>query len=338
MLPEAQTTSVESLAVKGAGRFCPLDYTVLPNSFRAGPEPTNYDLVYVVGGLYGNTCALEVILNAFANEPFNNKKLVFNGDFHWFDIDTYQFTEIEAGTSTGLRLRGNVETEISRLDVDADDIGCGCAYPPEVPDIDVAYSNQIIRTLKSTYNKVASIPPLSSLSPLGSLPMTARLDVGRFGIAITHGDDQSLAGWRFAHDRISATFKNGLRDSMTQDGIDIFASSHTCLPVLFRNGGHVVVNNGAAGISNFVASTSGLITRICVDRDSAALPIAYETSLNREGDTAHVQALTVQFDSEAWQKKFLSQWPVGTAANASYWRRISGGTTYSIETAMQNEH
>jgi hypothetical protein len=332
MLLEGDLVKAGNSAMNEAGRFCPLDYTISSNSFKASSDVPNYDLVYIVGGLYGNTCALEVILAAFAKEPFERKQLVFNGDFHWFDISVDQFREIEHGTSSGLRLRGNVETEISRPVSGDDDVGCGCAYPPEVSDVDVSYSNQIIQSLRTTYNKVA--PEMG----LGFLPMTSRLNVGSFGVAITHGDDQSLAGWGFAHDRIAATFQNGLREKMSEEGIDIFASSHTCLPVLFQNDRHIVVNNGAAGLANFAASTSGLITRICSNDSLPALPAAYQTSLEHRGEVANVQALTVEFDATVWQQKFLAQWPIGTAAHSSYWQRLSRGTNYSMEMALQHEH
>jgi hypothetical protein len=53
------------------------------------------------------------------------KRLVFNGDFHWFDADPEVFARVQATVLAHEALRGNVETELARLgDIDA---GCVCA-------------------------------------------------------------------------------------------------------------------------------------------------------------------------------------------------------------------
>jgi hypothetical protein len=47
-------------AVKGAGRICPVDYRYHPSTFARGAEFCA-DTAYVVGGLYGNRPALDII-------------------------------------------------------------------------------------------------------------------------------------------------------------------------------------------------------------------------------------------------------------------------------------
>ena len=67
------------------GRSCPLAYRYSAAVFDRTPD-LQADTLYVVGGLYGNLNALERIEALFAAET-GNKRMVFNGDFHWFDTD-----------------------------------------------------------------------------------------------------------------------------------------------------------------------------------------------------------------------------------------------------------
>jgi hypothetical protein len=62
------------------GRSCPLHYRYAPAAFARAPE-ARCDVLYVVGGLYGNEPALDAVLALFERER-GNKRLVFNGDFH----------------------------------------------------------------------------------------------------------------------------------------------------------------------------------------------------------------------------------------------------------------
>jgi predicted phosphodiesterase len=301
--------------------------------------------LYVVGGLYGNTEALQLICTAFEAEPSANKALVFNGDFHWFDVAEAEFARIEAMTSKYTRLRGNVETELTRTILSAeDDVGCGCAYPDEVDDGDVAFSNAIIQQLRKTYLRWLAN---SKLTPeLPGLPMAARFDVGGLGVAVTHGDIDSLAGWTLAHNRIRSTLDDGLSEKLSNFDVNIVACSHTCLPALCSQNNQIVVNNGAAGLANFMNQTSGLVTRIAVSDhatsnrpvSSTALPVVYESRVIGQSSVVHVQALNVPFSDERWHKKFLSQWPIGSAAYESYWKRIRLGTSYTLKQARQYEH
>jgi predicted phosphodiesterase len=320
-----------------AGRFCPADYRLDHHVFSKSAQTEEFDLVYVVGGLYGNTEALKQICDAFEAEIIENKCLIFNGDFHWFDISDAEFIEIEMRTSSYRRLRGNVETEIARLLKPGEqDIGCGCAYPEEVSNKEVDYSNAIIGELRATYQRVKSA--LATDTNLAVLPMAARMQVGGVGLAVTHGDIDSLAGWSLAHNRIETTLKSGLAQMLDQQELDIVASSHTCLPAMNRTHNKLVVNNGAAGLANFNADTAGLITRIAVgENTSSTLPVCYETNLHAKGRCVKVQALRVPFPDQVWQQKFLAQWPLGSAAHESYWKRIQLGTSYTIKQAMQYE-
>ncbi|NWG73175.1 MAG: hypothetical protein HXY24_00955, partial [Rubrivivax sp.] len=125
------------------GRTCPPSYGYSPRVF-ARPAEITADVLYVVGGLYGNAFALAAIEHLAAQEAVM-PSLVFNGDFHWFDADAQHFGEIQRRVLAHIALRGNVETEIAS---DDDAAGCGCAYPESVPDDDVARSNAILTRLR----------------------------------------------------------------------------------------------------------------------------------------------------------------------------------------------
>jgi len=77
------------------GRSFPLHYRYRPEDF-AVPAPAHQqalEVLYVVGGLYGNDLALARVLELFEAER-GRKRLVFNGDFHWFDADQATFARV----------------------------------------------------------------------------------------------------------------------------------------------------------------------------------------------------------------------------------------------------
>src|SRR6266705_1689226 len=67
------------------GRSCPRSYFYGPQAL-AGEACLRVDSLWVAGGLYGNPFALDALLEAYDREG-GVKALVFNGDFHWVDID-----------------------------------------------------------------------------------------------------------------------------------------------------------------------------------------------------------------------------------------------------------
>jgi len=111
--------------------------------------------------------------------------------------------------------------------------------------------------------------------------------------------------------------------------VSVFASSHTCLPVLQAfEGARAIVNNGAAGMPNFAGTTYGLATRIALAPHPDAL---YRHRIGH----AIVEAIPIRYDAKAWQAAFLAQWPEGSDAHASYWRRIVNGPGYGIDAALR---
>lgn len=306
-----------------AGRSCPPHYGYSPRVFARAAEFSE-DTLYVIGGLYGNAFALDAIERLQRHEPVR-PRLVFNGDFHWFDADPQLFAEIEARVIAGanVALRGNVETEIASADAAA---GCGCAYPESVPDDDVERSNAILARLRSVARGLG-------VGRTHDLPMHAVAQVGALRIAIVHGDAWALAGWRFAHDVLhDARNEARLATAFEQAAVDGFACSHTCAPALKLFGPRFVINNGAAGMANFEATTGGVLTRISTHALPGALAAARLYGI-AVGDV-RIDALRIDFDFDAWLQRFDALWDAQSPAAVSYRHRIVHGPRFTVAHAL----
>jgi len=316
------------------GRSCPLHYRYRPEVFAtpASPVLSRLDVLYVVGGLYGNELALERIAELFDREQ-GRKRLVFNGDFHWFDSDPAVFERVQRRVLEHTALRGNVETELASGVADADaDPGCGCAYPAWVSDDVVERSNRILRRLRE-----ATTP--AQRAALSALPMWLRAEVGGLELGIVHGDAESLAGWGFAQEHLrDAAHRAEVRRWFERARVDAFACAHTCLPVfqgLGASGGRLrrwIFNNGAAGMPNFAADGAGLLTRLAVRPFAGA-----ERRLGVRVGDVHADAIAIEFDAAAWHDRFVRSWPAGSDAHDSYFQRIAHGPTYAPGEALRTE-
>ena len=321
------------MTVDSPGRSCPLHYRYRPSDF-AVPARASCEVLYVVGGLYGNVQALHRVFHLFEREC-GDKRLVFNGDFHWFDVVADTFAQIQRGVLGFDATRGNVETELAApASNDGDDAGCGCAYPEWVGDAVVERSNRILARLRDT----ARVLP-GACRELAMLPMWRRIDVGGRRVAVVHGDAQSLSGWGFAQETLhDPALQAVIASWFEQAKVDLFASSHTCLPVFHdfavrgRALAPLVLNNGAAGMPNLAGAREGLLTRIATrpfDGPQRRFGL-------RRGDL-HLDAIAIDYDDAAWRRSFLTQWPAGSDAHTSYWPRISEGTDHTIDDALRVE-
>ena len=305
------------------GRTCPVSYRYSPSVFRRDPEVIA-ETVYVIGGLYGNVEALDAVHALAAREP-GPVVLVFNGDFHWFDASPADFSRVTREVLEHRAVRGNVETEVAVEDYGA---GCGCAYPLDVSDVDVSRSNEILERLR---NAARGFPELRER--LGRLPMHLVARVGEARVGIVHGDAASLAGWGFAQERLDdPAHRRWIESAFRAGHVDIFASTHTCLPAFrrfaFEGLRGVVANNGAAGMPNFAGRRTGLITRI------GCAPFAGpEKIYGIETRGVHVEALEIAYDHARWLARFLASWPEGSPAHASYYRRIVDGPRFTLAQA-----
>lgn len=307
-------------AASRPGRSCPLVYRYGVTALAA-PASLQTDTLWVVGGLYGNTAALERVLADFDAEP-GDKRLVFNGDFHWFDVAQEEFRRIEEGVLAHRTMRGNVESELARPQAQA---GCGCAYPDWVDNGTVDRSNRILERLRHTARTVPG-----ACARLAALPMFIVAEVGGERVALVHGDADSLAGWGFSQETLATP--EGLQAAaraFDAASVRLFASSHSCLPVLQGfDGERAVVNNGAAGLPNFTGTRYGVATRISVAPSAAAL---YRMRLG----ALHVEAVAIAYDAARWTRRFLQQWPPGSDAYSSYYARIVSGPGYRIGQALR---
>ncbi len=303
------------------GRTCPVAYHYGARAL-ANTTPLEADCLYIIGGLYGNLFALDAI-EALASGEKTRPRLIFNGDFHWFDAEPEWYGEIARRVAGHTAIRGNVETELAAPSAKA---GCGCAYPEFVDSEVVTRSNRILSHLKKAAQQSAA-PPES----LAHLPMFLTARVGGQRVGIVHGDAVSLAGWGFAAETVHVGAQRTLIQNWFELAeVSVFASTHTCLPVLEqfdlsakRQGW--LVNNGSSGMPNFSATQFGLITRI------ATAPPRVGTALYgcRIADT-YIDALPIHFDQQAWTDRFLSVWPPGSDAHSSYYDRIVRGPDFPL--------
>jgi hypothetical protein len=306
------------------GRICPLRYRYGANAIgRTELRPAQ--TLYVVGGLYGNIPALDT-LKAMVRAEAGPSTLCFNGDFNWFNVADRDFVEINDRVLAHDAILGNVEAEFDTPD---DDAGCGCAYPESVDLGIVARSNQIHRQLKATASRHRAL-----LDRIAPLPMFARYQVADCRIGVVHGDADSLAGWRFDVRALGDVHTlPWLQSAFADAGVDLFASTHTCLPALrrfeFGTGQEGwVLNNGAAGMPNFAGDLSGLCTRIATT--PSPHPVLHEVRVAG----AHVALLPVPFDAGRWRTEFLAQWPPGSPAWHSYFERIARGPAFTASQAL----
>lgn len=294
-----------------AGRDCPLDYRLTQDAFRGEPL-FDCDVLYVVGGLYGNRQALAALQRRLAAEP--KARVVFNGDAHWFDRDPEIFQQIEQGLGAHLALRGNVETELGRATDSG--AGCGCAYPMEVDEVVVERSNAIQAELNNT---VQGLPGMAER--LAARPSTALVSVAGQRVAISHGDEQSLAGWNCSREALSEPARQQQLDAwFAAQQVQVLATSHSCAAVALNLENGALINNGAAGMPNFAGGRYGLLSRIATTPHPAAL-------YRCQRDGLFIEALPLNYDHDAFLTDFDRQWPAHSPAAQSYRSRILGAVT-----------
>jgi len=305
------------------GRSCPLAYRYDPASLCAEPESVAGDVVYVVGGLYGNPYALDEIERmALAEERQGHRvALVFNGDFNWFNASDSLFRAINNRVLDHTACLGNVDYELANP---TDGAGCGCAYPDFVDEGVVERSNAMMERLQAMAGEHPDIQ-----TRLSSLPRYRCLLFGGLKVLVIHGDPESLAGWGLAHESFVAGNEAKLAEWFRASGADVIVSTHTCLPVLWSgmvSERHcVVANNGSAGMGNLLRDPRGLITRI-----GLASPVD-EPVVGLERQGLSVSLLPVAYDVDSWLAQFDRLWPAGSAAAVSYRDRIVGGTSITAD-------
>jgi hypothetical protein len=305
------------------GRSCPLAYRYDPATLAENPTRVSEDVLYVIGGLYGNPYALDEIEEmALAEERQGHRvKLVFNGDFNWFNASDVLFRDINNRVLDHTVNLGNVDYELANPSPGA---GCGCAYPAFVDQGVVERSNRMMERLQATAGEHPDI-----LKRLSLLPRYRCLIFGGLKVLVLHGDPESLAGWGLAYESFAAGNEARLADWFRASGVDLIVSTHTCLPVLWKGTvdgrSCAVANNGAAGMGNLVSDPRGLITRI-----GFTSPVA-EPVAGIESHGLNVTLLPVAYPLQAWLQAFDQLWSPGSAAAISYRDRLVSGTSLMPE-------
>lgn len=305
---------------KDAGRACPADYRIAPDAFAGEPE-LECDVLYVVGGLYGNPFAAEAVDALVESEGDADVKVVLNGDIHWFDKTADNFADIERRIAKHIPLVGNVEAELRRQEDVG--VGCGCAYPDCTSDDSVARSNRIHKMLSFA---LESNPQLKAM--LEGRPSTLLASVAGRRVAVTHGDEKLLGGWDNSRESLQDILRQDEVDTfMAENDIDVFTTTHTCAPAAIRLARGVVVNNGAAGLPNFSGEDFGLCIRIAERPREDSL---FECEL----DGLFVQAVPVRYDHDAYLDWFDGLWGPASPAAISYRSRIVSGPEDEIRDSL----
>ncbi len=321
------------------GRSCPLSYRYQPQDL-AGPATLSTRTLYVVGGLYGNTAALNAVLARADHEPFR-PTIIFNGDFHYLDIDQDAFRTIAETVAAHHAIQGNIEAELADPQVEA---GCGCGYPDYIDDQVVERSNEIVTTLHAATEQLPEL-----LTPLRALPRFLTVEVGDHRVGIVHGDPENLAGWRLALEAVEPadsqvrsltgwrgepTTTDIVGDWFQRMDVQVLACTHTGLPYaqdhMVDGTQRLVINNGCAGLPCFTPPTPGVITRISTQ---PAIPADSLYGIDLGGLRA--DALPVRYDLPAWTAEFEQSWPTGSPAHTSYHQRITDGTQLTVTRASR---
>lgn len=312
-----------------AGRVCPADYHIDDQAFSGDAEYLS-DVLYVVGGLYGNPFALNAVDRLLEDERARAAKagapdakiaIVFNGDMHWFDKTADNFESIEKAAAKYTLLIGNVEAELRREDPIG--VGCGCAYPSCVDDATVARSNAIHSML---FDELSNRPDLKRL--LQGRPSTATVAVAGRKVGITHGDERMVGGWNCSREELSEPARQCELDAfLAENDLAVLATTHTCSAAAIALENGLVINNGAAGLPNFSDQHFGLAIRVAETSHPDALFGALRDGL-------FVEAVPVRYDHDSFVKWFDELWPEGTPAEVSYRGRILNGPADHIERAL----
>ena len=320
-------TSVARHNFKDAGRACPIDYKLDQAVWASEPAPEHcFDALLVVGGLYGNPFAGETVRAMAQAErealgEGGRVGVVYNGDMHWFDRTPEEFERIEDLSEGGIPLVGNVEAEVRR---DSDiGVGCGCAYPDCTDDASVSRSNRIHKMMRDA---VRTRPDLIARLEGRAGHMVAR--VGSCKVGITHGDETLLGGWDCSLEQLEQITRQAeLSSFMAANGIDIFATTHTCAAVAAKLNAGVFINNGAAGLPTFQGQQFGILTRIAPTPCDDAV---YRT----QHKDLYVEAVPVRYDHNAYVEWFDSLWARRSPAEISYRKRILNGPACTIKDAL----
>ncbi len=305
------------------GRVGAGDYAIAPREWDAAPlEALECDVLYCVGGVYGNLFAVRALPALVEGEAScDTVAVAYNGDYHWFDADEESFREVERLVQGAVVLNGNVEIELSRAE--SCGVGCGCSYPTSVSDAFVSRSNDIYARLRDASKGIRGLR-----ETLSSRMAWAVARVGGVRVGITHGDERSVSGWGCSLDSLRDSERCAqLAAFFNERDIDVLSTTHTCAAAARGFSSGVVVNNGSAGLPDFKGELYGLVTRIATSPHPDAL---YRARFK----DAFIEAVPLRYDHEAFAAWFDRVWEEGSPAAISYRKRVLEGPPSRLEDAV----
>jgi hypothetical protein len=306
------------------GRSCPLHYRYRPEDFGVeAPEHLRaLDVLYVVGGLYGNEAGpgagAGTLRAANAGASGWSSTATSTGSMPTRPVRA-RAARVLAHEAT----RGNVETELAAPDAEAD-AGCGCAYPDWVGDGVVERSNRILA-------RCGAWRTTRQRSALSALPMWLRADVGPLRLGLVHGDATSLAGWGFAQEHLrDAEHRAEVARWLDRAGVHAFACTHTCLPVFQAlPGAQGGPRAGSSTTAPPACPTSAMTPQAADPHRRRAIGGAEPALRRRAGRRRGRRGIAIDTDAPAWRARFEALWPAGTDAHQSYFDRIVRGPDYA---------
>ena len=158
---------------------CSPHYITPVTKLADASQDTDCDVLYVVGGLYGNVAALEALEEGMERERRHGLhiEVCFNGDFNFFNATSKAWARINQGVrALGHATAGNVEREALKGDG-----GCGCAYPDYVDAAFADRASAIVERLRD----VSTDPDIAAW--LSSLPFAKTYVVGGVRVCCVHG-------------------------------------------------------------------------------------------------------------------------------------------------------
>ena len=225
---------------------------VRPRARRSRPRRSTSSAAF-----YGNVARARRDCRAGRARSRRRPTLVFNGDFHWFDVDAGGFARDQSqACSRHAALRGNVETELAGEDIAAR--AAAAAIPAVVGDAEVARSNEILERLRETARGHARA---CATRLGGAADASASRAWAARAIAHRARRRDSLAGWGFAQEpwpsprnaALSKLVRRGAASTCSRAATPACRSQRSTLP---RRTPADRANNGAAGMPNFADSAS----------------------------------------------------------------------------------
>jgi predicted phosphodiesterase len=295
------------------GRVGADDYAIAHEEWNKNPF-AECDVLYSVGGLYGNVEAMKTVIS-MAEQEQGNVCIALNGDYHWFDATLESFLEIEKLIAPYIPMNGNVEFELSRTQ--ACGVGCGCSYPTSMSDGFVSRSNAIYGRIKEAISQKSGLA-----ASLKNRPAWGIVKVGDALVGLTHGDEKSVSGWGCSVDSLHDENRlKELDEFFAQHSIDILSTTHTCAAAAIALDNGIVINNGSAGLPEYKGLLYGLINRVAKTPHEDAI---YRSQIN----DIYVEAVPVRYNQEAFIEWFDSIWEADSPAAKSYRpRAVSGPDT-----------